>query len=89
MELAQLRDVLKAQLFKPFTMSLVDGRRYFVPHPEFLYVPPAKKHTMIFYNNDETEAVSILDAIMVTSIEFGDTRLPKPPNGINGSNSVH
>lgn len=85
MELTQLRNTLKAQPFKPFTMSLVDGRRYFVPHLEFLWIPPGTRHTTIFYNDEEERAATILDAIMVSSIEFGDTRAPKPSHGANGA----
>ncbi len=85
MELDQLRKTLKAQPFKPFTMALVDGRRYFVPHPEFLWVPPGARHTTIFYNDEGENAATILDSIMVASIEFGDTRRPGTANGTNGA----
>lgn len=85
MELDQLRKTLKAQPFKPFTMTLDDGRRYFVPHPEFLWVPPGARHTTIFYNDEEDQAATILDAIMVSTIKFGDARPPKHTNGANGA----
>jgi hypothetical protein len=85
MELSQLRDTIKAQPFKPFTLTLVDGRRYLVPHPEFLWVPPGKRYTMAFYNNEEAQALTMVDAVMISTIEFGDTRPTSPPNGTNGT----
>ena len=85
MELAQLRKTISAQPFKPFTLSLVDGRRYFVPHPEFLYVPPGMRHTMVFYNDEVDQAMTILDAVMISTIEFGDTRPQPSSNGANGT----
>jgi len=69
MELAQIKDTLKVQPFRPFTMRLVDGREYFVPHPEFVYIPPSMRHTVLL-SNTETGAVTILDAIMIASIPF-------------------
>jgi hypothetical protein len=85
MELAQLRNTLKAQPFKPFMVCLVDGRRYYVPHSEFMYVPVGMRHTTVFYSNEEEQAMTILDAAMIASIEFGDTRPPSKPNGTNGT----
>ncbi len=36
MTIEQLRKAIKVGQFKPFTISLADGRRFFVPHPEFV-----------------------------------------------------
>ncbi len=73
METAQIKESLIAKPFRPFTMRLVDGREYFVPHPEFLFVPPSLRHTVLF-SNTETHAVTILDRIMIASIEFQDDK---------------
>jgi hypothetical protein len=75
MELPQIRNTLQAKPFRPFTMWLVDGREYTVPHPEFLYVPPGMRHTVL-YANTQTQAVTILDAVMIASITFPD----EPPS---------
>lgn len=83
MEMAQIKSTLRAQPFRPFTMRLVDGRRYFVPHPEFLYIPPALRQTVLF-SDEEQQAVTILDALMIASIEFGDVRKGGSTNG-NGA----
>lgn len=74
MTIDQLRKAVKAEPFKPFTVSLSDGRRLFVPHPEFVWVPPKASRT--FNVAGEGEDQSIIDLLHVTSIDFG--------NGANG-----
>jgi hypothetical protein len=83
MELAQIKDTVRAQPFRPFTMRLVDGRQFVVPHPEFLFIPPNMRHTVLLANRD-TEAVTILDSIMIASISFDEPPLPPLP-GASGT----
>lgn len=71
MELAQIKDLFKAEPFRPFTMRLVDGREFEVPHPEFAFVPPNMRHTVLVANT-RTEAVTVLDAIMIASVSFAE-----------------
>ncbi len=65
----QLREVLKRQPFTPFTISLSDGRRFRVPHPDWVWVPP--EHARIF-TVGAGDHFSIVDLILVTSIDFGN-----------------
>lgn len=70
MTIDQLRQVVKAEPFRPFTISLADGRRMSVPHPEFVWVPPKAART--FYVAGEGDSESIVDLLLVTSIDFGN-----------------
>ncbi len=70
MTIDQLRMVVKAEPFKPFTVSLADGRRFLVPHPKFVWVPPKASRT--FNIAGEGEDQSIIDLLLVTSIDFGN-----------------
>ena len=70
MAIDQLRKAAKAEPFKPFTVSLADGRRFFVPHPEFVWVPPQASRT--FNVAGEGDDQSIIDLLLVTSIDFGN-----------------
>ena len=45
MTIEQLRKAVKLEKFQPFTISLADGRRLFVPHPEFVCIPPEASGT--------------------------------------------
>jgi hypothetical protein len=45
MTIEQLRKAVKSERFQPFTISLADGRRLRVPHPEFIWIPPEASRT--------------------------------------------
>jgi hypothetical protein len=50
--------------FKPFTIHLSDGRKFPVPHPEFIAV--GKKVVVVISKGDR---VNTIDPIHITSIE--------------------
>jgi hypothetical protein len=64
----QLRRVIDATPFRPFTLHAADGRRFHVPHREFLSHTPGGR-TLIVYDDQDDEAFSILDLLLVTEIE--------------------
>ena len=66
----QLRKAVKAEAFRPFTVSLADGRRFSVPHPEFIWIPPEASRS--FHVAGEGEDYSVVDLLLVTSIDFGN-----------------
>jgi len=70
----KLREVARAEPFRAFTISLADGRRFRVRHPEFIWIPPEASRT--FYIAGDGDSESIVDLLLVTSIDFG--------NGSNG-----
>ncbi len=70
MTIEQLRKAAKAEPFKAFTVSLADGRRFRVPHPEFLWIPPQASRT--FFVAVEGDGESVIDLLLVTSIDFGN-----------------
>ncbi|MCC7290799.1 MAG: hypothetical protein IT449_01915 [Phycisphaerales bacterium] len=71
MTIEQIRKaVIKAEPFRPFTLSLGNGRRCFVPHPEFIWVLPEASRTLGVAGDGED--YSIMDLLLVTSIDFGN-----------------
>jgi hypothetical protein len=83
MTIDRLREAAKAQPFRPFTISLADGRRLTVPHPEFVWVPPNASRT--FYVAGTGERESIVDLLLVTSIDFGNGKdVQRNRRGKNG-----
>ncbi len=66
MTVQQLREVHKAAPFRPFTVHMADGRSFHVPHPDFLWVPPAGRTVWVY---GEGEAAHILDVMLMTGIE--------------------
>lgn len=69
MTIGHLRDVLKAQPFRPSRLHMGDGRALDVPHPDFVAVHPTGRVAIVFGPKDQFE---IVDLLLVTSIEVGD-----------------
>jgi hypothetical protein len=62
----RLRDLYRAQPFRPFVIHLADGREITVPHREFLALGPAGR-TILVYQPDES--FNIVDLLLVIDLE--------------------
>jgi hypothetical protein len=65
----QLREVLHARPFQPFTAYLADGRKLTVDHPELMWVTPGGRTAYLAIGRETTERV---DVLMITSISTGE-----------------
>lgn len=68
-------DILRKRLregFQPFALVTTDGRRFSVPHPEFVAVG---KGVVVVLHPDDTS--STLDALHIVSIESLPSRKPR------------
>jgi hypothetical protein len=79
MSIDRLRQVARATPFKPFTLSLTDGRRFRVRSPEFIMITLEASWTVVIAESGED--YSIVDLLLVTSIDFGKTQRRARPNG--------
>ena len=70
MTIDRVRQVARATPFKPFTMSLTDGRRFRVRSPEFIMITPEASKTVVVAKSGEE--YSIIDLLLVTSLDFGN-----------------
>ena len=61
----QLRSVMEAQPFRPFTIHMADQRTFPIAHPEFLSHSPTWR-TVIVHRPDES--FSILDLLLMSEI---------------------
>lgn len=65
-----LRNTLRAQPFRPFTLDMGDGRSWRVEHPDFVWIPPEGSRTVIVSaGGDDFE---IVDMLLVTSFEVSN-----------------
>ena len=64
----QLRQLWRAQPFRPFTIHLADGRNVPVRHAEFLMPSPSGR-TIIVYQPDDS--FNVIDLLLVTDLEVG------------------
>ncbi len=71
MTIEKLRTVLETQPFRPFKIHLADGRKFLVPHREFLSHSPTGR-TLIVYDAKDGDGFSILDLLLVTELEVLD-----------------
>lgn len=69
MTIDQLRNVIQARPFRPFTLKLADGTRLRVKHPEFVSSSPAGRTVIVW---SEAESFEIVDLLLVASIEVGN-----------------
>lgn len=79
MTIERLRTAYRATPFRPFTISLADGRKFKVNSPEFILVPPAAQRTFVVVEDEES--YSIIDLLMVTSIDYGGPTSDARSNG--------
>jgi hypothetical protein len=63
---AQIREVMHAQPFRPFTVHLVDGRTYAVPHPDFIAVSTSLRNRDLTVHDDD--GVHLIDLALVVEI---------------------
>ena len=71
----QLRAVQNARPFKPFTLSLADGERVKVSHPELLLITPGGRTVVVATGED---SIKIIDLLLVTEIEVGNGTGKRP-----------
>ena len=71
----QLRAVQNARPFKPFTLSLADGERVKVSHPELLLITPGGRTVVVATGDD---SVRIIDLLLVTEIRVGNGTGKRP-----------
>ncbi|MEX2141531.1 MAG: hypothetical protein WD894_19855 [Pirellulales bacterium] len=74
----ELSRVHQAQPFQRFTMYLADGRKLYVPHPEFLSRHPKGRTVIVFH---EDGLFSIVDSFRITEIEFHTGKAHPGQNG--------
>ena len=69
MRIAELRKVIRAQPFRPFTLHLADGREFPIDHPEFFLIS-RNERTLVVADTDGS--VEIVDPPLVTSLTIPD-----------------
>ena len=65
----ELRNLLHAVPFRPFTVYLPSDKAFKIPHSDFAWVSPNGR-TMILYQQ-ENAGMDILDVPLITRVEVG------------------
>ena len=83
MDTNSIREAVRHQPFKPFTLRMNDGHEYYIPHPE--YVAVSRRVVMVI--NSVTEAGVYLEPVLIASLQY-DGETPRPAaDSTNGGNS--
>jgi hypothetical protein len=61
-----LRELHEARPFRPFTLTLADGRKLAVPHNEFLSLFPSGRFAVLTHADD---GFTVIEMLMVTSVD--------------------
>jgi hypothetical protein len=69
MDLQGIREALYKSPFKPFTISLADGRSFFIPHPELVAV--GKRRIIVFKPDDSW---SEIEPLLIVSLDYNGKR---------------
>jgi len=68
----QLKATLRQTPFRPFTIRMVDGRSFQVPHPEWVILSPSGRTAIVFEPDDSH---SVLDVMLMNEL-----KVPPPKN---------
>ncbi|GMU83474.1 MAG: hypothetical protein AMXMBFR47_33440 [Planctomycetota bacterium] len=71
MTIEKLKRALESRPFRPFRVNLADGRSIPIRSPEFAFVPPKAERTFWIWGNREDD-YTIVDLLLVTSLDFGN-----------------
>jgi hypothetical protein len=69
MTIEQLRKAIQANPFRPFDILTGDGRRFHVPHPEFIAMSPKAERTFVVFGR-AGEDYTVLDLLLVVGLDF-------------------
>jgi hypothetical protein len=73
MTVDQLKNVLQAQPFSPFTIHMGDGRTFYVKHRDFISRSQSGRTVIVHGEND---SFSILDLLLITELEVHSPQKP-------------
>ncbi len=78
MELNGIREALRRQPFRPFTISTADGRKFPVSHPEFAAVTNRR----VIVTNTE-DSWSDIELLMIVSLDYETSPSPAENKELN------
>ena len=70
MTIEQLRKAVQANPFRPFDILTGDGRKFHVPHPEFIAMSPKAERNFVVFGRGSGEDYTVLDLLLVVGLDF-------------------
>jgi hypothetical protein len=75
MNVKSLREAKNHQPFQPFVVTFADGRRFEIPHPDFLSINPSGRDAVVYRKGGSW---SIVEPLLILSLDYAG------PPGSNG-----
>ncbi len=69
MRISEIRDMLRQQPFRPFTIHRADGREFPIEHVDFLLISRSERSFVVAQLQGGCE---IIDPVMVTSLSISE-----------------
>ena len=66
MEINAIQEILHAMPFQPFSLHLADGRKFPIPHPDFL----ATYKRRVVYSNPKNSSWMVIEPLLIVSLDF-------------------
>ena len=79
MNAEEIRQLLHATPFKPFTVYMASDKAFFVPHQEFALLTP-KGRTLVISHHDK-DALDLLDVTLISRVEVREQTKPDQSDG--------
>ena len=79
MQIDAIREALRKQPFRPFTLRLADGEELTVPHPDFVAI---LGRTAVVASPRLDDSYSIIEPLLIVAIEYAGSTA-QPASGTN------
>ena len=76
MTAAELRDMPKAQPFRPFSVKTTDGDTHRVEHPDYALISPAKTEVVIYDKDGHFRHVAMNYIVSLEPVRSNGSRKP-------------
>ncbi len=70
MRISEIRETLRKQPFRPFTIHLAEGREFPIDHVDFLLISRSERSIVVA---DLQGGYEIIDPVMVTSLSVSES----------------
>jgi hypothetical protein len=77
MDTNTIREAVLRRPFKPFNLSMNDGREFYIPHPEYVAV----SRRVVFVIDHVSEAGVYLEPILISSLQYEDGEVNSKAQG--------
>ena len=64
-----IRKLITAQPFEPFEIVLVDGRKFLIDHPDYIFAPPMPRATWVLVVDDDGAGEHI-NTLVISSVRI-------------------